>query len=121
MTTTSLAVAQSQDTVPGQKTDPEVKWNVMKQYDEHGNLIYYDSSCVHTWNHFDFPGPEGGNSFRDLDSLFGDFFQFPDAFMPFEDFFPPSFLGPDDSLYQFHPKWQQLPQQKKKPARSIEI
>lgn len=165
MITTPLAVIQSQDTGPRHKTDPDVRWNVRKQYDEHGNLIYYDSSCVHTWNYFDFPGPGGGNAFRDLDSLLGDLFQFPegmfeyhpfrdfpdsawmdssfpDAMMPFEEFFPPSFHGPDvffdrpkdwiekfregftfpgDSLDQLHPEWQNLPRQQKKPSRGIEI
>jgi hypothetical protein len=123
--TAHLTVAQSQDTEPGNKADPDVKWNVTKKYDEHGNLIYYDSSSVHTWNHFDFPGPEGWNVFEDLDSLF------PDGFMPFEESFDrhkewigkfrEGFTFPGDSLNQIHPKWQQLPQQQKKPARRIEI
>ncbi len=78
-----LHCGQVQDPEPGYKGDPDVKWNVRKQYDEHGNLLYYDSSCVHTWNHFDFPGPGAINAFRDLDSLFGDFFHFPDGM--FED------------------------------------
>ena len=82
MTTIPCTVVQSQDKDNGSKADPDVKWEVRKEYDENGNLIYYDSSCVHSWKHFDFP---------------------------------------DDSLNQVHPKWQQLPRQQKKPARSIEI
>ena len=191
MTTIPCTVVQSQDKDNGSKADPDVKWEVRKEYDENGNLIYYDSSCVHSWKHFDFPGPGIGHAFDDFDSLFEhrpfafgpfselmdsldlDFYLdssifrgpqgfrpftgspdsiwmdsffpdslFPDAFMPFEEFFPPSFHGPDvffdrhkewierfreeftfpvDSLNHVHPKWHQLPRQQKKPARSIEI
>jgi hypothetical protein len=156
---------------PQHHTHPDAKWEVRKEYDEQGNLIYYDSSYIKTWKHFDFQGPGDIHAFKDLDSLFGDFFHdpgkmfkqhpfsgfpdstfldqffpdslFPDAFLPFGDFFPPSFHGPDvfsdrhkewmeklreeefsfpdDSLFQHHPKWQQLPGQQKKPSRVIEI
>lgn len=86
-------MVQSQDTKPGRKADPDVKWNVRKQYDEHGNLIYYDSSCVQSWKHFNFRGPGGGQVFDNLDSVFGDFSHFPQdmfedhlAFEPFSEF-----------------------------------
>jgi hypothetical protein len=94
MITMACTAVQSQDTEPGRKSDPDVKWEVRKEYDEHGNLIYYDSSCSQTWKHFDFPGPGGGYAFEDLDSLFGEFFHFPEgmfehhpfAFRPFSEF-----------------------------------
>ena len=151
---------QAQGPGPGHKAHPDARWEVRKEYDEQGNLIYYDSSNIKTWKHFDFLEPGGGHAFEDLDSLFGSFFHFPEgmfehhpfAFGPFSefmdsldlDFYPDSsfFQGPDgffdrhkewiesfreefffpyDSLNQFHPKWQQLPRQQKKPAMGIEI
>ncbi len=194
MITLPCTVCQSQDTEPGRKADPNVKWEVRKEYDEHGNLIHYDSSCSRTWKHFDFPGPGGEHAFKDLDSLFGDYFYFPngmfehhpfafgpfsefmdsldldfyldssifygsqrfkhfknfpdsacmdpfspyslfpDAYMPFDDphefferhrermeRFQEEFTFPFDSIHHFHPEWQQLPRQQKKPARGIEI
>ena len=201
----AAAGLQAQDVKPGDKDQPEEKWNVRKEYDEHGNLIYYDSSYSRTWKHFEFPEFESGHPFENLDSLFGDFFHFPDdpfghppfafspfhdfwdsleldfqldssffhrphGFMPFEDFrdtawmdsffpdslfpdafmpfgnqffFPPrpfqgpeelferhrkrmerlyqEFTFPDDSMFQFHPKWQQWPRKQKSSARGIEI
>jgi hypothetical protein len=150
-------VVQSQDKDTGLKTNPDIKWEVRKEYDENGNLIYYDSSCVQSWKHFDFPGPGTGHAFDDFDSLFklrpfafgpiwmDSFFPdslFPNAFKPFEEFFPPSFHGPDvffdrheewieklreqftfpeDTLNRLPPNWQQLPLQQKKSARAIEI
>ena len=187
---------------PARQMQPDEKWDVKKEYDEHGNLIYYDSSYSRTWKHFEFPGQAEWHMPENLDSMFGDFFQFPegmlkqrsfsfspfhkfmdsmnmdfyldssifqmphgfdpfnhfpdsawmdgffpdstfqDAFVPIEEFFPPSFHGPneyfdkhqellekfrqqfsfpDDSLYQLHPKWQQLPGKQKKRPRGIEI
>ena len=67
----------AQDAKPGHNADPDVKWKVTKEYDENGNLIYYDSSCVQSWRHFDFRGPCGGHVFEDLDSVFSDVFHFP--------------------------------------------
>ena len=94
MISLSCALVQAQDPEPDHKPQPDVKWEVRKEYDEHGNLIYYDSSCSHTWKHFDFPGPGGEHAFKDLDSLFGDFPHFPEgmfehhpfAFGPFSEF-----------------------------------
>jgi hypothetical protein len=113
---------------------PDAKWEVRKEYDEQGNLIYYDSSYIKTWKHFDFPGNGGMSAFKDLDSLFGEFFHspgdmfdfhpfsefpdsafmdpffpdslFPDAFKPFEDFFPPSFHGPG-VFFDRHKEWME--------------
>jgi hypothetical protein len=73
---------QAQVSKPGQSGEPEEKWDVTREYDEHGNLIYYDSSYSRTWKHFDLPGFIEGHAFKDLDSLIGDFFHFPDD--PFE-------------------------------------
>ena len=120
--TTPLAVVQSQDTEPGHKADPDVKWNVRKQYGEYGNLIKNDSSCVHTWNHFDFPGLGRGHAFEDLDSLFGDFFHFPEgmfehhpfAFGIFNDFMDSleqdfyldsSFFHGPEGFFDRHKEW----------------
>ena len=113
--------AMGQDPGPDSLARPEEKWEVKKEYDEHGNLIYYDSSYSRTWKHFDFPELGDWQKLEDLDSMFGDFFfqmpqgfdhfrnfpdsawtdrffpdsMFQDAFVPFEDFFPPSFHGPN--------------------------
>jgi hypothetical protein len=46
ITTIPCTMVQSQDKDHGCKADPDVKWEVRKEYDENGNLIYYDSSCV---------------------------------------------------------------------------
>lgn len=171
--TSAVVLAQDPDLESDSKSQPDVKWEVRKEYDEHGNLIYYDSSCSHTWKHFDFPGFGGSPAFEDLDSLFSDFFLdssffhrphgfesfrnfpdsawmdplfpdslFPNAYIPFEEFYPRYFHGPDgffdrhkdwierfrkeftfpdDSIHHFHPEWQQLPLHQKKPARVIEI
>jgi hypothetical protein len=95
---------RAQETEPGHKGEPDVKWDVRKEYDEHGNLIFYDSSYVRTWKHFDLPGCGQWHALKELDSLFGDFPHFPEglfehhpfAFGPIWDFM--------DSLYlDFHP------------------
>ena len=51
MITMPCTMVQSQDTEPGQKADPDVKWDVIKEYDEQGTLIYYDSACSRTCEH----------------------------------------------------------------------
>ena len=68
---------QAQDPEPGHSGEPEEKWDVTREYDEHGNLIHYDSSYSRIWKHFD--GLEFGDGHPNemLDSLFGDFFHFP--------------------------------------------
>ena len=89
-----FTAVHSQDTVPGRKAVPDIKWDIRKEYDEHGNLIYSDSAYSWTWKHFDLPGPGGGYAFEDLDSLFIDFPHFPEgmfehhpfAFGPFSEF-----------------------------------
>ena len=43
--------------------------DVKKEYDEHGNLIYYDSSYSRTWKHHDFPEFEDWQPFEKMDSL----------------------------------------------------
>ena len=187
---------------PNRHAQPEEKWDVKKEFDEHGNLIYYDSSYSRTWKHFDFPGQGDWHTLEDLDSILGDFFRYPegifrndpfsfspfshfmdslnmdfycdsslfqrpfglgslrhfqdsawmdrffpdsmfqDAFVPLEEFFPPSFHGPEgffdkhqelrekfwqefsfpgDTLHRFDPKWQQLPGQQKNRPGGIEI
>ena len=83
MTLTGSGV-QAQDTEPGLKREPDEKWDVKKEYDEHGNLIYYDSSYSRTWKHFDFPGFEDGYPFGNVDSLFGQFEHHP--FGPYGEF-----------------------------------
>ena len=156
MITMPCTMGQSQDSEPVRKADPNVKWDVRKQYDEHSNLIYYDSSCSRTWKRYGYPEFEEGHLFEHLDSSFFnkpygfnpfkvfsdstwmDSFSpdslFPDAYMPFDDAhefferhlermerFREEFTFPDDSIHHFHPEWQQLPRQQKKPARVIEI
>jgi hypothetical protein len=53
------------------------------------------------------------------------FFHSPDGFFDrhkeWIESFQEDFNFPDDSLHQFHPRWQKLPRQQKKPARTIEI
>ena len=82
MISLSCTLVQAQDPEPDHKPQPDVKWEVRKEYDEHGNLIYYDSSCSHTWKQHGFPEFEEGHLFEHLDSLFGHFFNFPEG--PFE-------------------------------------
>jgi len=170
MITMLINEAQVQGQIPGHKSHPNAKWKVRKEYDEKGNLIYYDSSYIQAWKDFEFPGPVEGHAFEDIDSLFGDFFnssedlfehhsfsfepygdfmdsldldfyldssifQGPQGFIPFAEFpdvffdnhkewierFRERFSFPEDSINQLHPKWQQLPNRQKKPARVIEI
>ena len=85
---------QAQEAKPGDKDKPDERWDVKKEYDENGNLYYYDSSYSRTWKPFDFPEFEAGPPFENLDSLFGDYFHFPDdpfghlplVFSPFGEF-----------------------------------
>lgn len=100
---------------------------LQKEYDEQGNLIYYDSSYIQAWKHFDFMDSLDLDFHLDSSILQGSY-----ELMPFEEFFPPSFHGPDVFFdrhkewivkfqEEFNPQWQQLPGQQKKSARSIEI
>jgi hypothetical protein len=96
-------IVQSQDTEPGRKVDPDIKWDVRKEYDEHGNLIYCDSAYSWTWENFDFTGPTGGYAFEDLDSLFGDFSHFPEGmFEPHAFSFGPFSEFPDSQDLDFY-------------------
>jgi hypothetical protein len=81
--TMAFSEVEAQGPGPGRKAHPDAKWEVRKEYDEQGNLIYYDSSYIQTWKHFDFPGPGGGYAFENMDSLFG---HHPFAFGPFSEF-----------------------------------
>ncbi len=89
MTLTGYGV-QAQDTEPGRRGEPEEQWDVNKEYYEHGNLLYYDSSYTRTWKHFDFPEFGGIYPSDNLDSLFGQFFDF--QLGPFE--YHPFVFGP---------------------------
>jgi hypothetical protein len=88
------ASVHAQETKPGRKGEPDERWDVKKEYDVHGNLIYYDSSYSRTWKHHDFPGFEDWQPFENMDSLFGHFFHCPKdpfkhhpfAFGPFSEF-----------------------------------
>jgi hypothetical protein len=118
--TMPCTMGQSQDTVPGRQADPDIKWEVRKEYDEQGNLIYYDSACSHTWKHFDFPGPGEGWVFEDHPFAFGPFSEFwdsldldfyldssfllePQGFMPFN---PLLFHSPD-VFFDRHKDWME--------------
>ena len=46
---------QAQDMRPEHHVHPDAKWEVRKEYDEQGNLIYYDSYYSKTWKHFNLP------------------------------------------------------------------
>lgn len=80
--------------------DPDEQIIVNKKYDEHGNLIQFDSTYVHQWSSdstFQFPDERffRGNGMPDIDEFFKNFlgdsamahFNFPDHFgnMPFND------------------------------------
>lgn len=76
---------------------PDVRWDVHREYDESGNLQRYDSTWSWSWSNHDF----GDHVF---DSLFGEYFgdfPFPDSL--FEEPFgvnPFMFPGfPDDSMF----------------------
>ena len=73
----------AQEPEPAQKSQPEIKWDVKKEFDEHGNIIHYDSSYSWTWKHHGFPDPIDCFPFEDMDSLFA---HPPFAFGPFRDF-----------------------------------
>jgi hypothetical protein len=81
---------QAQEVKPGDQDKPDERWDVRKEYDENGNLYLYDSSYSRTWKNFDFPEFDAGPPFENLDSLFGDYFHFPDE--PFGH--PPLVFGP---------------------------
>jgi hypothetical protein len=92
MLSVSLAFTglRAQDTKPGEKSLPDERWDVNKEYDEQGNLKYYDSTYSRTWKHFDFPEFDAWQPFESLDSLFGDFF-----YAPFDSFeYHPFSFGP---------------------------
>jgi hypothetical protein len=72
----------AQDPKTDRENKPEIKWDVNKEFDEHGNIIRYDSSYSWAWRHHEFPDQEF------MDSIFD---QFPFGF----DHFPDIFEDPD--------------------------
>ena len=105
------------------KRDPEIKWDVQKDYDEDGNLVWFDSTYSWSWSDFDFGGAEFDSLFEDFfgdfrfsDSLFtSPFGSMPHSFGFREDFpdfllsnpfdFPFSFPDLDDFFEQNHEMW----------------
>lgn len=75
----NVARVHAQDPETSQKSQPEIEWDVNKEFDEHGNIIHYDSSYSWTWKDHCFPELGELNPFETLDSLFGHFFGFPDS------------------------------------------
>lgn len=73
---------------------PEEKWDVTKEYDEHGNLIRYDS--VYSWRYTTI---KGDSISRNLDSIMDNFRRYFKQSKPYkwEDYF--SYFPKDDSLF----------------------
>jgi len=100
MITMLFSGVHAQEPGPGHNTHPDAKWEVRKEYDEQGNLIYYDSSYIQTWKNFKFPD----DMFENHPFTFFPDSLFTDDFMPFEEFFPHSFHGPD-VFFDRHKEW----------------
>ena len=95
---TGESAAQKKD-----KDQPRINIDVKREYDDHGNIIRYDSSYSYSWS--------GNADDMDTDSLLkefhhhreiysfnnGDFFPHDFMFPWYPDFNPGSFFGPEDS------------------------
>lgn len=75
------------------KSEPEVKWDVKKEYDEEGNLIRYDS--VYTWKYSTI---KGDTIHQNLDSIMDNFKRYFEYSRPYKwgNYF--SYFPKNDSL-----------------------
>ncbi len=91
-----LAQKPEAQIISDDRSGPKSQYNVHREYDEHGNLIEYDSVCVTTWN---YSGEADMDTISDIWSYTPD----PKDSEEFSGAYPKhhSFRFPGDEFYEF--------------------